>query len=145
MAQIPLPTSHPANFEQLLRDKGLRVTPQRIEIIAILSANDDHPNADDIYASIRGGDNTASVATVYRTLTALEEAGLIRKLTFDDAPARYEMMPQSDHDHLVDIDTGDLIEIPSEEMASLRKRLAAELGYEIISQHTVLRARRLQK
>jgi Fur family transcriptional regulator, ferric uptake regulator len=127
---------------EILREAGLRVTQQRTSIIAILEAADDHPSADDVFAKARLLDDTVSVATVYRTLAVLESAGLIRKLSFEDAPARYEMMPQSDHDHLVDIDTGELIEIPSDEIELLRNRIAAELGYEIISQHTILRGRR---
>jgi Fur family transcriptional regulator, ferric uptake regulator len=127
---------------EILREAGLRVTQQRMSIIAILAEADDHPNADDVFAKARLLDDTVSVATVYRTLAVLESAGLIRKLSFEDAPARYEMMPQKDHDHLVDIDTGELIEIPSDEIDALRERIAKELGYEIISQHTILRGRR---
>lgn len=127
---------------QILREAGLRVTQQRTAIVSVLSAADDHPSAEDVYAKARLIDDTVSVATVYRTLAVLEGAGLIRKLSFEDAPARYEMMPQSDHDHLVDIDTGDLIEIPGDEIALLRERIAAELGYEIVSQHTIIRGRR---
>lgn len=127
---------------EILRDAGLRVTQQRISIIGILMGADDHPSADDVYAKVRLLDDTASVATVYRTLAVLEQAGLIRKLSFEDASARYEMMPQSDHDHLVDVDTGALIEIPNDEIATLRKRAAAKLGYEIVSQHTIIRGRR---
>ncbi|WP_386679740.1 Fur family transcriptional regulator [Loktanella sp. R86503] len=127
---------------EVLREAGLRVTQQRMSVIAILAGADDHPSADDVFAKARLLDDSVSVATVYRTLAVLESAGLVRKLSFEDAPARYEMMPQSDHDHLVDIDTGELIEIPSDEIELLRKRIAAELGYEIVSQHTVLRGRR---
>lgn len=127
---------------KILRKAGLRVTHQRMSIIAILAEADDHPSADDVYAKARLLDDTVSFATVYRTLSVLESAGLIRKLSFEDAPARYEMMPQSDHDHLVDVDTGELIEIPSDEIESLRNKIAADLGYEIVSQHTILRGRR---
>jgi len=127
---------------EILRDAGLRVTQQRTSIIAILADADDHPSADDVIAKARLLDATVSAATVYRTLAVLESAGLIRKLSFEDAPARYEMMPQSDHDHLVDVDTGELIEIPSDAIDALRTRIAEELGYEIISQHTILRGRR---
>ncbi len=126
----------------ILRNAGLRVTHQRVAILAILAAATDHPNADDIYAKARVLDDTVSVATVYRTLVLLEEAGLIRKLSFDDAPARFEMTPQGDHDHLVDVDTGELIEIPGDEITRLRAAIVANMGYEIISQHTVLRGRR---
>lgn len=127
---------------EILREAGLRVTQQRTSIIAILAGADNHPSADDVFAQARLLDDTVSVATVYRTLAVLETAGLIRKLTFEDAPARYEMMPQYDHDHLVDIDSGELVEIPSDEVDALRTRIAEGMGYEIVSQHTILRGRR---
>lgn len=129
---------------QILREAGLRVTQQRTAVVAILAATNDHPTVEDVCEMARKLDDTISLATVYRTLASLEEAGLIRKLSFEDAPARYEMMPQSNHDHLVDINTGELIEIPGEEIARLWDRIAAELGYEIVSQYTVLRGRRLR-
>lgn len=127
---------------QVLREAGLRVTQQRTAIITVLAVAEDHPTAEEVLAKARGLDDTVSFATVYRTLAVLEGAGLVRKLSFADAPARYEMTPQSDHDHLVDIETGKLIEMPSDEIARLRRKIAAELGYEIVSQHTILRARR---
>ena len=127
---------------EMLREAGLRVTQQRTAILAVLAAAEDHPSVDDVFAKARGLDDSVSMATVYRTIAVLEAAGVIRKLSFEDGPARYEMMPQSDHDHLVDIETGELIEIPGNEIAELRDKIAAELGYEIVSQHTILRGRR---
>ena len=118
------------------------MTQQRTAIVAVLATTDDHPNADELFAKARALDDTLSFATVYRTLAVLENAGLIRKLSFADAPARYEMTPSGDHEHLVDIDTGALVEIPGDEIARLRQTIAAGLGYEIVSQHTVLRGRR---
>lgn len=131
------------DYRQILREAGLRVTPQRASIITILSETDDHPNVEDLYEKTRALDDTVSVATVYRTMSVLENAGLVRKLVLDDAPARYEMMPQTDHDHLVDLDSGDLVEIPGTEIAELMSRVASELGYEIVSHHTVIRARKI--
>ena len=130
------------NHEHILREAGLRVTQQRASVVTILASSTDHPTVDDILDKARQLDDTLSLATVYRTMGVLETAGVIRKLTFDDAPARYEMTPQSDHDHLIDIDTGELIEIPSYEISKLRDRIAAELGYEIVSQYTIMRGRR---
>jgi Fur family transcriptional regulator, ferric uptake regulator len=130
------------DYRKMLRDAGLRVTPQRASIITILSETDDHPNVEDLYEKTRALDDTVSVATVYRTMSVLENAGLVRKLVMDDAPARYEMMPHIDHDHLVDLDSGDLIEIPGTEIAELMSRVAAEMGYQIVSHHTVIRARK---
>jgi len=130
------------NHEHILREAGLRVTQQRASVVTILASSTDHPTVDDILDQARQLDDTLSLATVYRTMGVLETAGVIRKLTFDDAPARYEMTPQSDHDHLIDIDTGELIEIPGYEISKLRDRIAAELGYEIVSQYTIMRGRR---
>ena len=133
------------NYEQILREAGLRVTQQRVSVVTILDASpavEDGKAVDDVFDKARQLDDTVSLATVYRTMAVLESAGLIRKLTFDDAPARYEMTPQRDHDHLVDIDTGELIEIPGDRISELWGRIAAELGYEVISQQTVLRGRR---
>lgn len=127
---------------EILRGAGLRVTQQRRTIVAVLAATADHPSADEVFVKAREIEDSVSTATVYRTLSALEEAGLIRKLSFEDAPARYEMMPQSEHDHLIDVETGELVEIPSEEIVALMRRLAAERGYEIVSQHTILRGRK---
>ncbi|WP_415184534.1 Fur family transcriptional regulator [Phaeovulum sp.] len=142
MTQPRIPLAHNAEYTQVLRNAGLRVTQQRMAIVAILATADDHPSADDVLTKARALDDTVSFATVYRTLATFEEAGLIRKLPFEDAAARYEMAPQSDHDHLVDIDTGELIEIPGDEIAQLRAQIAERLGYEIVSQHTILRGRR---
>lgn len=130
------------NHEHILREAGLRVTQQRASVVTILASSTDHPTVDDVLDKARQLDDTLSLATVYRTMGVLETAGVIRKLTFDDAPARYEMTPQSDHDHLIDIDTGELIEIPGYEISKLRDRIAAELGYEIVSQYTIVRGRR---
>ncbi len=130
------------DYKLMLRQAGLRVTPQRASIVTILSEADDHPNVEDLYEKARSLDDTVSVATVYRTMSVLENAGLVRKLVMDDAPARYEMTPKTDHDHLVDVDSGDLIEIPGREIAELLARVARDLGYEVISHHTVIRARK---
>ncbi|SFS42164.1 Fur family transcriptional regulator, ferric uptake regulator [Sulfitobacter marinus] len=130
------------DYRKMLRDAGLRVTPQRASIVTILSETDDHPNVEDLYEKVRALDDTVSVATVYRTMSVLENAGLVRKLVMDDAPARYEMMPHTEHDHLVDLESGDLVEIPGTEIAELMSRVAAELGYQIVSHHTVIRARK---
>jgi Fur family ferric uptake transcriptional regulator len=129
---------------QILREAGLRATQQRRSVLTILAATTDHPTVDDVYDKARQLDDTVSIATIYRTMLLLETAGLIRKLTFDDAPARYEMTPNRDHDHLIDIDTGELIEIPGREMSELRARIVNDLGYDVVSQHTILRGRRKQ-
>lgn len=132
------------DFAKALREAGLRVTQQRMALLSILVGAADHPNADELLARARDLDDSMSLATVYRTLSALEEAGLIRKLSLEGEPSRYEISPVAEHDHLVDIDTGEVIELVSDEINTLRAELAKRLGYEIVSQHTLIRARKLQ-
>lgn len=138
-------SAHNTDLAQALRDAGLRVTPQRMALLAILMESADHPNADELLARARALDDSVSLATVYRTLSALEDAGLIRKLTLESAPSRYEITPLAEHDHVVDIDTGEVIEIANDEIARLRRDALERLGYEIVSQHTLIRARRMRK
>ncbi|EAU46700.1 MULTISPECIES: Fur family transcriptional regulator [Salipiger] len=135
-------TAETTDFAEALRAAGLRVTQQRLRVLSILMQAQDHPNADEVFTRAREIDGSVSFATVYRTLSALEEAGLIQRLSFENEPARFEVMPSADHDHLVDIDTGEVIEITSDEINRLRAELVARLGYEIVSQHTLIRARR---
>lgn len=133
------------DFAQALRDAGLRVTPQRLVLLSILMGSADHPNADELLARARAVDDSVALATVYRTLSALEEAGLIRKLTLENEPARYEITPAAEHEHIVDIDSGEVIEISCDEINRLRRELLDRLGYEIVSQNTLIRARRIRK
>lgn len=137
-------SAHTTDFAQALRDAGLRVTQQRMVLLAILMDSADHPNADELLARARAVDDSVSLATVYRTLSALEDAGLIRKLSLESEPSRYEITPVAEHDHVVDIDTGEVIEIECEEIARLRREMLERLGFEIVSQHTLIRARRVR-
>ena len=89
-------------------------------------------------------DCSVSFATVYRALSTLVDASIVQRLTVDDGPARFEMAPETEHDHLVDVDSGEVLELASEKLTALRSRLAAELGYEIISQRSVSRVRKLK-
>lgn len=130
------------DLAQALRDAGLRATQQRTVLLSILIESADHPNADELYARAKTIDDSVSLATVYRTLSALEEAGLIRKLSFENEPARFEITPVAEHDHLVDVDSGEVIELSSEEITRLREELVERMGYEILSQHTWIRARK---
>ncbi len=98
-----------------------------------------------MYARAKLVDSSVSFATVYRALATLVEAGIAQRLAVDDGPARFEMAPETEHDHLVDVDNGEVLELASEELSILRSRLAAELGYEILSQRSVLRVRKLKK
>lgn len=130
------------NHAQALRDAGLRVTQQRMTLLSLLMDAADHPSADELFLRVKSVDDSLSLATVYRTLSALEDAGLIRKLSFENEPARFEITPVAEHDHLVDVDTGAVIEVSNEAINHLRAEMVHAMGYEIVSQHTLIRVRR---
>lgn len=137
-------TASTDEIDVMLRDAGMRVTQQRRTIVSALVQSDDHPSAEDVFTRARAEDDSVSFATVYRTLAVLADAGIVHRLAVDDGPARFEMAPETQHDHLVDVETGEVLELASEELAELRARLAAELGYEVVSQHSVLRVRKIR-
>lgn len=138
-------TYQPDKIDSMLRDAGIRVTSQRRTVIAALVHSHDHPTAEDVHARAKTVDRSVSFATVYRALATLVDAAIVQRISVDDGPSRFEMAPKTEHDHLVDVDNGEVLELASEELAALRSRLAAELGYEILSHHSVLRVRKLQK
>lgn len=114
-----------------LRADGLRITRQRLAILHVLREARDHPCAEDILSRARAQDATVSQATVYRTLAALEKSGAVLRNEFDGAGARYELADCAHHDHLIDLDTGAVVEFRSEKIERLQEEIAAELGYEI--------------
>ena len=131
-----------AELDLLLRDSGLRATSQRRAVLAVLMQADDHPTAEEVLSRVRYADGAVSLATAYRTLSALEEHGLVQKISIDNAPARFEMTPRQDHDHVLDVETGELSELRSDELERVRRRVLDALGYEIVSYHTIIRVRR---
>lgn len=120
-----------AKPEADLRAEGVRVTRQRLAILHVLRSAADHPRAEEILARAKEQDPTVSQATVYRTLAMLEKAGTVLKNEFDGAGARYEMADGAHHDHLIDLDTGEVIEFQSSKIEKLQAEIAAELGYDI--------------
>jgi Fur family transcriptional regulator, ferric uptake regulator len=114
-----------------LRAEGVRVTKQRLAILQVLREATDHPRADDILLRAKGIDPSVSLATVYRTLGVLEKAGTVLRNEFDGAGARYELANTAHHDHLIDLDTGEVMEFRSDRIERLQAEIAAELGYDI--------------
>ena len=111
--------------------KNIRMTSQRQIIIQVIEESDDHPDVDQLYLRSVELDNTISIATVYRTVKLLEEAGLIERLEFGDGRSRYEEAGEH-HEHLVDIETGEVHEFYNEELETLKAEIAREMGYELI-------------
>jgi len=111
--------------------KGLRLTGQRRTIAAVLEGAQDHPDVEELYARASAVDPRISLATVYRTVKLFEEAGILEKLEFGDGRARYEDAERDHHDHLIDIQSGEVIEFVDEEIEKLQERIAERLGYEL--------------
>ena len=111
--------------------KNIRMTSQRQIIIQVIEESDDHPDVDQLYLRSVELDNTISIATVYRTVKLLEEAGLIERLEFGDGRSRYEEAGEH-HEHLVDLETGEVHEFYNEELETLKTEIAREMGYDLI-------------
>jgi Fur family ferric uptake transcriptional regulator len=109
--------------------KGLRMTDQRRIVAQVMGAADDHPDVEELYARAAAIDPRISIATVYRTVKLFEEAGILDRLEFGDGRARYEDATRDHHDHLIDMQSGEVIEFVDPEIEALQERIAARLGY----------------
>ena len=120
------------DYEHLLREAGVRITRQRRAILRIIAEAEDHPDAMEIYARAQERDASVSLPTVYRTMKTLEEKGAIMRHTFEGGPSRFEHADSDHHDHLIDVDTGKVIEFASPRIEALQREIAEDLGYDII-------------
>ncbi len=111
--------------------KGLRMTQPRRVIAQVLGESDDHPDVEELYNRANAIDPGISIATVYRTVKLFEEAGILDKLEFGDGRARYEDAEREHHDHLIDLNSGEVIEFVDAEIEALQERIADKLGYEL--------------
>lgn len=129
-------------FRQGLKGAGTRLTEQRKTILRVLASAIDHPDAHELFLRAARIDPTIALSTVYRTLKLLEEHGIIQRHAFDDGRARFENTDAAHHDHLIDIETGQVIEFQSDKIERLQAEIAAELGYEIVRHRLELYGRR---
>lgn len=120
------------DLEQLCADKGLRITEQRRVIARVLSESDDHPDVELLHERANKIDSGISIATVYRTVRLFEEAGILDRHDFGDGRARYEAAPEAHHDHLIDVETGKVVEFVDPEIEALQERIARKLGYRLV-------------
>jgi Fur family ferric uptake transcriptional regulator len=120
------------SLEKRCTEKGLRMTGQRRVIAKVLEDAQDHPDVEDLYARASKIDSHISIATVYRTVKLLEETGMLERHEFRDGRARYEIVPEDHHDHLIDLKTGNVIEFANEEIERLQEKIAHELGYKLV-------------
>jgi Fur family ferric uptake transcriptional regulator len=111
--------------------KGLRMTDQRRTIAGVLQEAVDHPDVEELYARAVARDSNISIATVYRTVKLFEEADILEKHEFGDGRARYEPADRDHHDHLIDLNSGAVIEFVDAEIEALQERIAAQLGYQL--------------
>jgi len=119
-------------IEQLCVDKGLRMTEQRRIIARVLSRADDHPDAEELHRRANEVDRGISLATVYRTVRLFEDAGIIERHDFRDGRSRYEESPEDHHDHLIDMNSGEVVEFYDEEIEKLQEAIARRLGYKLV-------------
>src|SRR6266849_6582320 len=130
----------PSRLEQLCLDKGLKMTEQRRVIVRVLSDSADHPDVEAVHRRANEIDPRISIATVYRTVRLFEEANILARHDFGDGRARYEEMPSNHHDHLIDLQTGRVIEFKNEAIERLQREVAKELGFRLVDHRLELYA-----
>ena len=113
-------------------DQGLRMTDQRRTIATILDSVIDHPDVEELYGRINKVDKSISLATVYRTVKLFEELGILEKLEFGDGRARYEDADREHHDHLINVQNGEVIEFINSDIEKLQEKIAQELGFKLL-------------
>ena len=120
------------DVEALCLKKGLRITEQRRVIARVLSSVDDHPDVEALHRRVAAVDPRISIATVYRTVKLFEESGIIERHEFNGGRSRYETVQEEHHDHLINVETGQVIEFHDAELEELQTRIAARLGYRLV-------------
>lgn len=126
-----------------LRAAGLRITAQRIALLKVISGSEDHPEVTELHRRAKLDDPKISVATVYRTVAVFEQAGVVQRHSFDGGSARYERVDKQHHDHIVDLETGRIIEFQSDQIEQLQLEIAARLGYDVIHHRMELYCRKI--
>ncbi len=121
-----------SRIEQLCAEKGLKMTEQRRVIARVLSEATDHPDVELLYRRAAEVDSRISIATVYRTVKLFEEASILERHDFGDGRARYEKASEGHHDHLIDVNSGEVIEFRNDEIESLQHLVAKKLGYRLV-------------
>ncbi len=128
-------------IEKLCIEKGMRMTDQRRVIARVLSVATDHPDVEELHRRSIEVDPKISIATVYRTVRLFEEAEILERHDFRDGRSRYEEVSEDHHDHLIDVQSGRVIEFTNDEIERLQREIARKLGYELIDHRLELYAR----
>ena len=135
----------PIDIEALCAERGLRITEQRRVIAKVLSDSTDHPDVEKLHERATAIDPGISIATVYRTVRLFEEAGILDRHDFGDGRARYEPAPEAHHDHLIDVESGKVVEFVDPELEALQKQIAEKLGYRLVDHRMELYGVRLER
>ena len=125
--------------------QGVRLTDQRKLVAKVMSESADHPDVDELHKRVNKIDSKISIATVYRTVKLFEEAGIVAKHDFKGTKARYEEAPQEHHDHLIDVNTGEIIEFVNEDIEKLQEKVADKLGYKLVDHRLELYGSKIKK
>ena len=134
-----------SDIENKCMQKGIRLTDQRRLVAKVMSDSHDHPDVDELHKRVNKLDPKISIATVYRTVKLFEEAGVVAKHDFKGNKARYEQAPHDHHDHLIDINTGEITEFVNEDIEKLQKKVAEKLGYKLVDHRLELYASKIKK
>ena len=134
-----------SDIENKCIHKGIRLTDQRRLVAKAMSDSHDHPDVDELHKRVNKLDPKISIATVYRTVKLFEEAGVVAKHDFKGNKARYEQAPHDHHDHLIDINTGEITEFVNEDIEKLQKKVAEKLGYKLVDHRLELYASKIKK
>ena len=133
------------DIESKCKQKGVRLTDQRRLIAKVMSESASHPDVDELHRKVNKQDAKISIATVYRTVKLFEETGIVAKHDFKGTKARYEEATSEHHDHLIDINTGEITEFVDEDIEKLQEKVAAKLGYKLIDHRLELYGSKLKK
>lgn len=133
------------DIEALCAERGLRITEQRRIIARVLSESEDHPDVEQLHRRASAIDPKISIATVYRTVRLFEDAGILDRHDFGDGRARYEATPEAHHDHLIDVETGRVVEFVDPELEALQRQIAEKLGYRLVDHRMELYGVRLDR
>tara|TARA_B100000029_G_scaffold453379_1_gene479123 strand:+ start:5196 stop:5606 length:411 start_codon:yes stop_codon:yes gene_type:complete len=132
-------------IEKKCLEKGVRLTEQRKLIAQVMSKAEDHPDVDELHKRVNKVDTKISIATVYRTVKLFEESGIISRHDFKGNKARYEQTSAEHHDHLIDVNTGEITEFVNEEIEKLQKQVAEKLGYKLVDHRLELYGSKIKK
>ncbi|MBV9840872.1 MAG: transcriptional repressor [Sphingomonadaceae bacterium] len=133
------------DVETLCHEKGLRITEQRKTIARVLSEAVDHPDVEALHARASAIDPGISIATVYRTVRLFEEAGILERHDFGDGRARYEAAAEAHHDHLINVENGEVMEFVDPDLEALQRKIAEKLGFRLVDHRMELYGVRLDR